>query len=189
MLELLLILNFILASFLYQNAFLVVPLLLRASNNLFCSDAIWFLAQMLFTLDGTLPCIIMLELLLILKFILKSFLYQNDFLTVPLLLCASDNLFRSDAIWVFCPQVVYAAGTLPCIIMLELLLILNFILTSFLYQNAFLMIPLLLRASDNSFPSDAVWFLAQMLFILDGMLPCIIMLELLLILKFILKSF
>jgi hypothetical protein len=33
---------------------------------------------------------------------------------------------------------------------------------SFLYQNAFLVIPLLLRASDNSFRSDAVFF-AQML--------------------------
>jgi hypothetical protein len=66
------------------------------------------LAQMLFMLDGILPCIIMLELLLILKFILKSFLYQNDFLAVPLLLRSSDNLFRSDAVWVFCPHVVHA---------------------------------------------------------------------------------
>jgi hypothetical protein len=106
-----------------------------------------------------------------------------------LLLRASDNLFRSDAAWVFGPQVVYAAGMLPCIIMLELLLILKFILTSFLYQNAFLVVPLLLHASDNSFRSDAIWFLAQMLFMLDGTLPCIIMLQLLLILKFILMSF
>ncbi len=97
-----------LTSFLYQNAFLAVPLLLHASNNSFRSDAVWFLAQMLFMLDGTLPCIIMLELLLILKFILKSFLYQNDFLPVPLLLRGSNNSFRSDAIWVFCPHVVHA---------------------------------------------------------------------------------
>ncbi len=108
MLQLLLILKFTLTSFLYQNAFLAIPLLLRASNDSFCSDAICFLAQMLFMLDGILPCIIMLELLLILKFILKSFLYQNDFLAVPLLLRSSDNLFRSDAVWVFCPHVVHA---------------------------------------------------------------------------------
>jgi hypothetical protein len=50
-------------------------------------------------------------------------------------------------------------------------------LTSFLYQNAFLAVPLLLHASDNSFRSDAIWFLAQMLFMLDGTLPCIIMLD------------
>jgi hypothetical protein len=189
MLELMLILQFILTSFLYQNCFLAIPLLFLEGDDSFHSDTIGFLAQMLFTLDGTLPCIIMLELLLILNFILTSFLYQNDFLTVPLLLRASDNLFRSDAAWVFGPQVVYAAGMLPCIIMLELLLILKFILTSFLYQNAFLVVPLLLHASDNSFRSDAIWFLAQMLFMLDGTLPCIIMLQLLLILKFILMSF
>jgi hypothetical protein len=64
-----------------------------------------FFAHMLFMLDGMLPCIIMLELLLILKFILKSFLYQNDFIVVPLLLRATDNSFCSDAIWVFFPQV------------------------------------------------------------------------------------
>jgi hypothetical protein len=127
--------------------------------------------------------------LLILKFILKSFLYQNDFIVVHLLLCASNNSFRSDAVWVFFPRVVDAAGMLPCIIMLELLSILNFMLTSFLYQNSFLVIPLLLRVSYNSFRSDAVCFLAQMLFMLDIMLRCIIMLELLSIVNFILTSF
>ena len=144
LLELLLILKFILTSFLYQNAFLVIPLLLRASDNSFRSDAIWFLAQMLFMLDGTLPCIIMLELLSILKFILTSFLYQNAFLVIPLLLRASDNSFRSDAVWFLAQMLFMLDGTLPCIIILELLLILKFILTSFLYQNAFLVVPLLL---------------------------------------------
>jgi hypothetical protein len=109
----------------------VVPLLLRASDDSFPSDAVWFLAQMLFMLDLTLPCIIILELLLILKFILTSFLYQNAFLVVPLLLHASDNSFRSDAIWFLAQMLFMLDGTLPCIIMLQLLLILKFILMSF----------------------------------------------------------
>jgi hypothetical protein len=63
---------------------------------------------------------------------------------------------------VFGTNVVYAYDTSPRIILLELLSIPKFILMSFLYQNAFLVIPLLLRASDNSFRSDAFFF-AQML--------------------------
>jgi hypothetical protein len=71
------------------------------SDNLFCSDAVCFLAQMLFMLDSTLPCIIILELLSILKFILMSFWYQNTFLVVPFLFCAGENSFRSATIWLF----------------------------------------------------------------------------------------
>jgi hypothetical protein len=93
-----------LTSFLYQNAFLAVPLLLHASNNSFRSDAVWFLAQMLFMLDGTLPCIIMLELLSILNFILTSFLYQNAFIVIRLLLHVRDNSFRSATVWLFDPK-------------------------------------------------------------------------------------
>ena len=52
--------------------------------------------------------IIMLELMLILQFILTSFLYQNSFLAIPLLLRASNNSFRSDAVWFFGPNVVHA---------------------------------------------------------------------------------
>jgi hypothetical protein len=87
--------NYILTSFLYQNAFLVIPLLLRASDNSFCSDAVWILAQM-FAYD-TSPHIILLELLLIPKLILTPFLYQNAFLATPLLLRVSNNSFRSDS--------------------------------------------------------------------------------------------
>jgi hypothetical protein len=46
---------------------------------------------MLFMLDGTLPCIIMLQLLLILKFILMSFWYQYTFLLINYLFCAGKN--------------------------------------------------------------------------------------------------
>jgi hypothetical protein len=40
-----LILQFILTSFLYQNCFLAIPLLFLESNDSFCSDAVWFLAH------------------------------------------------------------------------------------------------------------------------------------------------
>jgi hypothetical protein len=168
-----LILQFILTSFLYQNCFLAIPLLFLEGNDSFCSDTVWFLAQMLFTLDSTLPCIIMLELLLILNFIFTSFLYQNAFLVVPLLLslCASNNLFCSDAIWFLAQMLFTLDGMLPCIFMLELLLIIKLILKSFLYQNDFLMVPLLLRASDNLFRSDAVWVFAHKLFMLRVRCP------------------
>jgi hypothetical protein len=106
---------------------------------------------MLFMLDGTLPCIIMLQLLSILKFILTSthshHLYiKNAFSAVPLLLRASDNSFRSDAVWFLAQMLFMLDGTLPRIIMLYI-------------KNAFSVVPLLLRASDNSFRSDAIWFL------------------------------
>jgi hypothetical protein len=94
-----LILQFILTSFRYQNCFLAIPLLFLEGNDSLCSDAVCFLAQMLFMLDGTLPCIIMLELLSILNFILTSFLYQNAFIVIPLLLRARDNSYRSATVW------------------------------------------------------------------------------------------
>jgi len=112
--------------------------------------------------------IIMLELISILQFILTSFQFLS-----------SDTLaaFRGRKLvsfWcrlVFGINVVHAYVTSPCIILLELMSILQFILTSFLYQNSFLAKPLLFSSGDNPFRSDAVWFLAQMLFMLTLRCP------------------
>jgi hypothetical protein len=63
----------------------------------------------------------------------------------------------------FSPKRCSCCRYVTLIIMLELMLILQFILTSFLYWNPYLAIPLLLRASNNSFCSDAIFFARMLL--------------------------
>jgi hypothetical protein len=141
----------------------VIPLLLHASDNSFCSDAVCFLAQMLFMLDGTLPCIIMLELLSILKFILSSSLYQKCLFSSTFVVACS---FCSDAVCFLAQMLFMLDRTLPCIIILELLSILKFILMSFWYQNTFLVVPFLFCAGKNSFCSATVWLFAHKFFVM-----------------------
>jgi hypothetical protein len=161
----------ILTSVLYFNAFLLIPLSFCAGKNFMLS---WyhlvFLPKVLHAAGSYVTLIIMLELMSILQFILTSFLYWNSFLVIPLLFFAAKTGFVLMPFG-FWHKRYDAYVTLLCIILLELLLILKFILTSLLYQNSFWAKPLLFSLGDNSFCSDAIWFLAQMLFMLTLCCP------------------